>query len=327
MDRMPRLGAPEVALPRWHVEEIFGSPLARVDSRARWASDIAIHVVFGGDEQVNVDCSANRLSGQPGICRPVDTKKEPTLSWRQASFKAQVRRGKRLRADRLSNVDNETSRRLWVTEQLVRAGRAHPGGTVLDVGAGERPYASSCRDLGLVYRSHDFTQYDGIGDEQGLQCGSWTTSGHDVVCDILSIPLEWRSDIVLCTEVLEHVPDPVRALERLTLLAKPQGTIIITVPFLSLMHQAPFWFQSGLSHYWFEYWAGQFEVNIEELVISGDYVDLVQQEAARMASGFAPVSRLWRLASPWFGKAARGRAPESLLSCGGFGTFFVGRMG
>jgi len=232
-----------------------------------------------------------------------------------------------LGADRLSNVDNESNRRAWVRDQLSRAARAHPGGSVLDVGAGEQPFALLCRDLGLVYRSHDFAQYDGLGDEYGLQCGSWATSGHDVVCDILDIPLEWQSDVILCTEVLEHVPDPVRAFERIALLTKPSGTVIVTVPFLSLMHQAPFWFQSGLSHYWFEYWAAKFGLAVEELTISGDYVDLVQQEAGRMASGFAPASRVWKFASPWFGRAARSRAPESLLSCGGFGTFFVGRVG
>lgn len=228
---------------------------------------------------------------------------------------------------RLTDVGNEEARSTWVADQLGSAAAQYPGGSILDVGAGERPYKGCAEGLGLSYRSHDFAEYDGLGDCDGLQCGSWEVSGHDLVCDVLEIPDSFASDIVLCTEVLEHVPDAVRAFQALVRITKPGGILIVTVPFLSLMHQAPFWFQSGLSPYWFEYWAGSLGVEVQQLLVSGDYVDLMRQEIGRM-SGVSPyLSRLWGLSSPWFARRARSQAPEALRNCGGFGTFFVGQVG
>jgi hypothetical protein len=51
------------------------------------------------------------------------------------------------------------------------------------------------------------------------------------------------------------------------------------------MHQAPYWFQSGLSPFWFEHWAKELELEVEEITVQGDYVDLVHQDFSRLMQG------------------------------------------
>lgn len=228
--------------------------------------------------------------------------------------------------DRHADVANEAHRDRWVADALRRAAR--PGARVLDVGAGHRPYMRAAVGLGLRYRSHDFQQYDGAGDGAGLQPGSWATSGHDVVCDLLDIPARQEEDIVLCTEVLEHVPDPVTALRHLVALTAPGGHLVVTVPLLSLMHQAPYWFSAGLSPYWFEHWAGVLDLEVVELAVAGDYVDLMRQEVGRLSNSALRGSSLlttrptvWRLLRR---RIAAGRQ-RPVLDSGGFSTFFLAR--
>lgn len=226
---------------------------------------------------------------------------------------------------RISSVLNEGFRDSWVRDALRNAVLETGAESILDVGAGSGPFRDTCEALGLSYVAHDFGEYDGSGDEAGLQCGTWRTSGYDVTCDILDIPLAWASDVVLCTEVLEHVPDPVRALERMSQLVKPSGTLIVTVPFMSFMHQAPYWFQSGLSPYWFDYWLPRFGLVPESLIVTGDYVDFVDQELDRVSRGLALPSSVWRPLRSMTTKILRSKCPPSLRVSAGFGTFCVAK--
>lgn len=227
--------------------------------------------------------------------------------------------------DRISGVNNELFRDTWVRDALRRVAHDLDSGSVLDVGAGSSPFRSTCGAIGLTYLAHDFGQYDGTGDADGLQCGTWKTAGFDVTCDILDIPDIYASDIVLCTEVLEHVPDPVRALERMAALVKPHGALIVTVPFMSFMHQSPYWFQSGLSPYWFLYWIPRTGLTVEELVVTGDYVDFVDQEFDRVSRGVPIPPKLWRPLQRAAMSVLGNRCPPSLRVSAGFGTFCIAR--
>lgn len=46
-------------------------------------------------------------------------------------------------------------------------------------------------------------------------------------------------DLVICEQVLEHVPDPLKAVETLRRLCKPDGYVYVSTPFLVRLHDWP----------------------------------------------------------------------------------------
>lgn len=175
---------------------------------------------------------------------------------------------------------NEESRNQWLADILA----AVPAGLrILDAGAGELRNKSLCSHL--VYVSQDVCQYEGTGDAQGLQTGKWDTSKIDLVCDIVAIPEPNASfDVVLCSEVFEHLPDALKALEEFERLLKPGGKLIITAPFASLVHFAPYYYATGFSRYWFEYHLSAHNFEVQELTPNGDWFSFTKQEMLRLPS-------------------------------------------
>ena len=180
---------------------------------------------------------------------------------------------------------NAATRDAWVAAQLA----ALPAGArLLDAGAGECQYKKHCGHL--KYVAQDNAVYDGKG-VSGLQTGSWDFSQIDIVSDILAIPEPDASfDAVLCTEVLEHLPDPVRALDEMARLLRPGGTFIITAPFWSLTHFAPYHYATGFNRYFYEFHLGRLGFDIIEMTPNGNFFECVGQELRRvpeMAQRFA----------------------------------------
>ena len=56
-----------------------------------------------------------------------------------------------------------------------------------------------------------------------------------------------RFDVVICEQVLEHVPQPFAAVETLGELCVPGGHVIVSTPFLVRVHELPMY---GLADYW-----------------------------------------------------------------------------
>lgn len=181
------------------------------------------------------------------------------------------------------DCSNPAYREKWVETQL-RAIRPMQG-KLLDVGAGTGPYRNLAEDLGFDYRAHDFAQYVPNPRSQGLQNPSWNVTTLDFECDILEIPERVKFEVVLCTEVLEHVPDAVASFRKLSAMVADNGVLLVTVPMLSLMHQAPHWHAAGLSPFFFHYWSERFGLQVDEITVHGDYVDLMRQEVRRLISG------------------------------------------
>lgn len=176
-------------------------------------------------------------------------------------------------------TDNEYNRDVWVREQL----RALPAGwRVLDAGAGMQPYRGDCAHL--EYVAQDFAQYDGQGDGRGGQIGQrWHNNGLDLVCDITDIPAPTASfDAVLCTEVLEHVPDPIGALRELTRLLKPGGRLIVTAPFVSNTHFSPYHFCTGFNRYFYEKHLSELGMEVTRVDANGSWFASVAQEVRRI---------------------------------------------
>src|SRR5947209_4444898 len=134
---------------------------------------------------------------------------------------------------------NEQNRIDWIERTLKKIPE---GLTILDAGAGELQFKRFCNHL--KYISQDFGQYNGQGTI-GLQTGTWDNSKLDIVSDITAIPLPDHSvDAIMCTEVLEHVPDPVAVIKEFGRLIRPGGYLLLTAPFASLTHFAPYHFAS-----------------------------------------------------------------------------------
>jgi ubiquinone/menaquinone biosynthesis C-methylase UbiE len=173
---------------------------------------------------------------------------------------------------------NESTRVAWIERTLKQL---PAGGRILDAGAGERPFRKFCGHLNYV--SQDFSAYDGQGDGKGLQTKTWNQEELDLVCDITAIPEPAASfDAVLCTEVLEHVPNPVAALAELSRLVRTGGHLVLTAPFCSLTHFAPFHFATGLSRYFYRHHLPQLGWEILQIDENGNFFEFVAQELRRV---------------------------------------------
>ena len=57
--------------------------------------------------------------------------------------------------------------------------------------------------------------------------------------------------MILCSEVIEHLKNPVLAIKDFSRILKKDGIIILTAPFYSRTHMAPFYYSNGFSKYWY----------------------------------------------------------------------------
>jgi ubiquinone/menaquinone biosynthesis C-methylase UbiE len=171
-------------------------------------------------------------------------------------------------------LNNKQDRLKWIQTTLL----ALPNGwKILDAGAGEQPFRPYCKHL--TYVAQDFAKYDGKGNGSGIHQGSWSNENHDIISDITAIPVESGTfDAVMCTEVLEHVPHPVDAIKEMVRVLRPGGKIIITAPFVSLTHFAPYHYSTGFNRYFYEYWLEKYNCEIKELTFNGNYFESIAQE-------------------------------------------------
>jgi SAM-dependent methyltransferase len=104
---------------------------------------------------------------------------------------------------------------------LDRFVQAHASrGRTLDVGAQNGPYAAFFPNrIALDIRPGKGVRV--LGDVQAMGLADSTF------------------DMVLCTEVLEHVPEPQRALDEMFRVLRPRGTLLLTTRFLFPIHDAP----------------------------------------------------------------------------------------
>jgi ubiquinone/menaquinone biosynthesis C-methylase UbiE len=182
---------------------------------------------------------------------------------------------------------NQNTRDEWLEKTL---STIPCGLSILDAGAGECQYKKWCRHL--QYTSQDFNQYTGKDSAVGLQMSSWNNTGIDIVCDVAEMPLADETfDVVMCTEVLEHVPNPVKVIRELSRVLKQGGMLIVTAPFNSLTHFAPFHFATGFNRFFYEHHLKALHHEIIEMSVNGNYFEYIAQETRRLPdviSKYAP---------------------------------------
>lgn len=117
-----------------------------------------------------------------------------------------------------------------------------PSSDVLDAGAGTGPY----RDFfcHCNYKTQDF-------------CKTLSTAGKytkmDYICDITNIPVPDKSfDVVICSEVLEHVPEPIKVIGEFSRILRPGGRLFLTAPLGCGIHQEPYIFYGGYTPFWYQ---------------------------------------------------------------------------
>lgn len=107
----------------------------------------------------------------------------------------------------------------WLRAEGARAA----GTSVLDVGCGDKPYYPFFREA---------TSYVGLDVQQNPNA--------DLHGAVEAIPAEDNSfDIVLCTQVLEHVDDPAQAVRELHRVTAPGGRVLASTHGTQVYHPNP----------------------------------------------------------------------------------------
>ena len=102
-----------------------------------------------------------------------------------------------------------------------------PGARVLDVGAGDAPYRE-------IFESFDYVTNYWAGTEHVPD------RPYDIVAPAHALPVEDGSfDAVVCTQVLEHLPEPWVAVEEFHRVLAPGGRVVITAPLTWFLHELP----------------------------------------------------------------------------------------
>ncbi len=133
---------------------------------------------------------------------------------------------------------------------------------LLDVGAGTRPYwpvykdyFEECISFDTRFSAHDITSVDLIATANQLPFREKTF------------------DCIICTEVLEHVPNPVAVLSEFSRVLKRGGKVFLTTPFLVALHEMPYDFYrytpSAL-----RWMSSQSNLVVETIVTKGDFFAL-----------------------------------------------------
>jgi 2-polyprenyl-3-methyl-5-hydroxy-6-metoxy-1,4-benzoquinol methylase len=98
------------------------------------------------------------------------------------------------------------------------------GKKLLDAGCGTGWFSKFSCDRGANVTSMDLGEK--LLSKVALKCNS-----ERVVGSILEIPFDDNTfDIIISSEVIEHVPDPYKAMQELFRVLKPGGTLVLTTP-------------------------------------------------------------------------------------------------
>ena len=103
------------------------------------------------------------------------------------------------------------------------------GSKALDVGCGGQPFRATIEARGFSYVSADAQDPLGVVDHVFEIDGAFPES----------LALAGPFDLILCTEVLEHVADWSNAFRNLASVLAPDGALVVTCPVVYVLHAEP----------------------------------------------------------------------------------------
>ncbi|MDD5725914.1 MAG: class I SAM-dependent methyltransferase [Patescibacteria group bacterium] len=152
----------------------------------------------------------------------------------------------------------------WTTRDFIKASLGSVHGDVLDYGGGTQKYRGLIESAPNIvsYKAFDVAQIPGV----------------DLVGDVHASGLESSSfDSIVCTQVLEHTEKPWQVMQEINRLCRPNGTVILSVPFLIGYHPCPndfyrFSFQGveALCKEWFDLEQGWTYGGLGQILIASD---------------------------------------------------------
>ena len=166
------------------------------------------------------------------------------------------------------SVYNDFERNDWIKCQL---SNIDPGLKILDAGCGSQRYKAYCSHL--VYKSQDCGQYEKDNSPSLIARTECYRYGKlDYTGNIWDINEENESfNAILCSEVLEHIPYPSETLMEFSRLLKSGGILILTIPSNSLRHMDPYYFSSGYSNRYLEYFLRKYGFREIRIKTVGNY--------------------------------------------------------
>lgn len=181
---------------------------------------------------------------------------------------------KLFRIDKLiDKIDAEKQRDAFIQKELkiIEAQKV-----LLDAGCGNQKYRKFCKHL--LYKTQDLGEYT---QEEKLNISSNPQPNYEIG------PLDYKGnvweinestgyfDVIMCTEVFEHIPYPIQTLQEFSRLLKKDGKLILTCPAASNRHFDPFYFYSGFSDRWLTYFLKKYGFGDIKIIPIGDYFSYI----------------------------------------------------
>lgn len=152
---------------------------------------------------------------------------------------------------------------------------------LLDAGCGSQRYREYCNHL--MYKTQDFGQFK-VDETPSLSAfkEKYQYGKLDYRGDIWDIDEKNEFfDVILCTEVFEHIAYPNETIKEFSRLLKRGGKLILTTPANCLRHMDPYYFYSGFSNRWFEEMLPKNGFKIDKIIPNGDYYTWMRAEVGR----------------------------------------------
>lgn len=148
----------------------------------------------------------------------------------------------------------------------------------LDIGCGNDPYAAL------------------FPNKKNLEIAPRPGVRVDYVASAEAMPIpDAMFDVILCNAMLEHTPSPVTAVREMRRVLKPGGLLLVTVPFIFPIHDAPgdYW---RFTKYGMRELLKEFDiVELEEITSTMETLGAVYQRIGFQCEtlGWRPLKALW----------------------------------